>query len=349
MTRPQYRQIVDARHTDRPRYLPRRGKIGLGVKVAGHNGGERPREVPYFVLDDPSAHPIVDAFLDLNLIDAAKADAWKKGQRGPTSLPVVLPSNDPSVIFPSSYEAWGRSAKGNAISLCRGNGRTAHRLHRTGNNGDAQLVEQPCPCEWLDEGKCRPIYRLLFVIPMVDAFGVWQIDTSAISSYNQVRDDFEFIRLYYGRIAGLVVPHHYRTETLKPGEALLMLRRAPWTDTSTGQTHYRLHVEPRPMPYAELLGLAEAVRALPRMTDEPRAGDEMPRCLGNERYLDGSPAKALPSPAGIIDTEDDEQDTREQEPPEQEPPDDDDDGGDDALPVPDDAHQPAAGSQRSFF
>ena len=161
------------------RRLPRLGKIRLGVKVEygevvpttknGKNKWEkktRPKEVDYFVCP-----------LEIRKVYGEK----------PKELKISFPMNDPEVIFPQCYKWYGSS-----MGLkCRGDGETALRL----NEETKEMEERECPCELLEEGKCKQRASLIFMMPGIKISGVYQIDLSSYHSIVDINSGIDYARV----------------------------------------------------------------------------------------------------------------------------------------------------------
>jgi len=184
------------------RRLPRLGKIRLGVKkVSSKTGKEYPSETSWFV---------------------CPAEIKKFYGDEPKELNISFPMNDPEVIFPQSLKWYGSSAG----LKCRGDGETALRL-----NEETKLMEErECPCELLEEGKCKQSASLIFMIPGIKIGGVYQIDLSSYHSIVDLNSGIDYARaLLNGQIA--FVP--------------FKLRRVPRETHAGGkkQIHYTLQLE----------------------------------------------------------------------------------------------------------
>jgi len=152
----------------RTQFLPRLGKIRLGIKVKTAKGTEYPKETDYFVCP-----PEVIAVY---------------GEK-PTSLDILLPSEDPNIVVPYCYKKYGSNQK----LHCKGNGEIA-----IGQNEKGEMVEKKCPCEDLKNKKCSQRGHLMVIIPRVSLGGVYQIDTGSTSNINKVMDAM----LYWQTMAG---------------------------------------------------------------------------------------------------------------------------------------------------
>lgn len=146
-------------------FLPRKGKIRLGVKAKNSSGTEYPKEVDYFVCPEE-----VTAVL---------------GPK-PTEISILFPVNDNRVIFNMAYKWYGAQA-----IKCKGNGEFALRkvsaLTKEQREEQAKagtlppnefdIAEVTCPCPMLGvKGGCDKIATLSFLIPSVSMAGVYQID-----------------------------------------------------------------------------------------------------------------------------------------------------------------------------
>jgi hypothetical protein len=182
------------------RRLPRLGTIRLGIKLRSQKTGkEYPKETAYFVVPDEVARVY--------------------GER-PTELEIMLPLNEQESVFPQSYKFYG-SSRG---LKCQGNGELA--MYVDENTGE--MLERECPCELLDQGKCKQTGTLMVMIPRVSVGGVYQIRTSSYNSIVDVNSGLDYVSALIGRFA--MVP--------------LKLRRTPIETHHNGskQTHYTLQV-----------------------------------------------------------------------------------------------------------
>jgi len=184
------------------RRLPRLGKIRLGIKkVSAKTGKEYPSETDYFV---------------------CPAEVRKIYGNEPKELNIMFPLNDPEALFPQAYK-WYGSGKG---LKCRGDGVTALRL----NDETGEMEERNCPCELLENGKCKQRASLVFMMPGVKIGGVFQIDLSSYHSIVDINSSLDFnLELLGGRIA--MIP--------------FKLKRVPKETHNDGkkQIHYTLQLE----------------------------------------------------------------------------------------------------------
>ena len=184
------------------RRLPRLGKIRLGIKkVSQKTGKEYPSETDYFV---------------------CPAEIKKFYGDEPKELNISFPMNDPEVIFPQCYKWYGSS-----MGLkCRGDGETALRL----NEETKEMEERECPCELLEEGKCKQRASLVFMMPGIKIGGVYQIDLSSYHSIVDINSGIDYARALLGDNIAFVP---------------FKLKRVPKETHAEGkkQIHYTLQLE----------------------------------------------------------------------------------------------------------
>lgn len=182
------------------RRLPRLGKIRLGIKKkSSKTGAEYPAEVPYFVVPD---------------------EVQKVYGDKPTEIDVMFPLDDIDAVFPVSYKYYG-SGKG---LKCNGDGEIAY----CADEKTKEVIEKKCPCNLLEEGKCKQSGTLSVMLQKINVGGVYQITTSSFNSIVDLASGIDYVKALIGRVA--MVP--------------LKLRRVE-TEThheEKKQTHYTLQV-----------------------------------------------------------------------------------------------------------
>ena len=182
------------------RRLPRLGKIRLGIKKkSSKTGAEYPAEVPYFVVPD---------------------EVQKVYGDKPTEIDVMFPLDDIDAVFPVSYKYYG-SGKG---LKCNGDGEIAY----CADEKTKEVIEKKCPCNLLEEGKCKQSGTLSVILQKINVGGVYQITTSSFNSIVDLASGIDYVKALIGRVA--MVP--------------LKLRRVE-TEThheEKKQTHYTLQV-----------------------------------------------------------------------------------------------------------
>ncbi len=187
---------------DRQRMLPRIGKIRLGIKKKHSNGNEYPAKTDYFVCP-PEVREVYGEF--------------------PKELTIVLPTMDLDVIAPTWYKAYQQTRDW----VCKGDGERANRkmnperVDRMGNGvwgplphrDDRSIQLYPnvvcrgreCPDYHSDSnprGACSEVMNLQFLMPDVDGYGVWQIDTGSFHSITGFYDSVAYLNLF-GNFAGV--------------------------------------------------------------------------------------------------------------------------------------------------
>jgi hypothetical protein len=181
------------------RRLPRLGKIRLGLKAKNSAGKEYPKEVPYFVVP-PEVQNVY-------------------GEK-PTEIDVMMPLDDLDAVFPVSYKFYG-SGKG---LKCNGDGEIAY----CADEKTKEVIEKTCPCENLENGKCKQSGTLSVMLQKINVGGVYQITTSSFNSIVDLASGIDYVKALIGRVA--MVP--------------LKLRRVA-TEThhdEKKQTHYTLQL-----------------------------------------------------------------------------------------------------------
>jgi len=184
------------------RRLPRLGKIRLGIKkVSAKTGKEYPSETDYFV---------------------CPAEVMHVCGNKPKELKISFPINDPEVIFPQCYK-WYGSSKG---LKCKGDGITATRL----DEETGEMKERTCPCELLENGKCKQRASLIFNLLDVGIGGVYQIDLSSYHSIVDINSGIDYARALLGNQIAFVP---------------FKLKRVPKETHNAGkkQIHYTLQLE----------------------------------------------------------------------------------------------------------
>ncbi len=163
------------------RRIPRLGKIRLGLKVQKRRQDgstvEYPTETNFFVVP-----PEVEAVY---------------GPK-PTSLDIMLPSDNEEAVFPQSLAWFGRS-KG---LRCKGDGETAERL----NEQTGQWEPRRCPCEHYrtkenPRGECTEQGILMFILPKVSMGGTFQLRTGSYHSVVDINSGLDYVRALIGRIS----------------------------------------------------------------------------------------------------------------------------------------------------
>jgi hypothetical protein len=156
-------------YQEKTSWLPRLGKIRLGVKV--HQGQkEFPREVDFFVLPERLKRALGDK---------------------PKEITITFPMSDRSKIFPYAYKYYG-SSQG---LKCIGNGETAMERQK-----DRTWLEgKTCKCERYGKG-CSQRGHLQFMLPNIGMGGVFQVDTGSEISITGINNDLDYIQNLVGRI-----------------------------------------------------------------------------------------------------------------------------------------------------
>lgn len=184
------------------RRLPRLGKIRLGEKRKSESSGkEYPAALDHF------------SFVDVPWVEEVYGAKC-------TTLDIMIPHENPDVFFPQALKAYRASG---LFCQCT-DGETALRV-RVGpddkgkvqdEQGEAwiqaqgldvqvgDMFEMTCPhfeCPLYEAKKCKGIGRLLFMLPKVPRFGVYEITTSSRNSMIDINSYVEAIRAAAGRVS----------------------------------------------------------------------------------------------------------------------------------------------------
>lgn len=176
------------------RRMPRLGKIRLGIKIQEPNKNPYPRATNYFVVPDE-----VKKMLN---------------QDKPTRLPIMFPTEN----LEEFAQQWLRCYSFTQGLVCKGDGAKALRKIdvMTGAIADHTTAEwvfrdvtcdpDTCP-EYVGDPErnikpqCRRVMNLLFLLPDVPGFGVWQLDTSSFYSIININSCVDLIMRLCGRIS----------------------------------------------------------------------------------------------------------------------------------------------------
>jgi hypothetical protein len=168
---------------DRPRRLPRAGRIRLGEKQVTERGKEYPRELDYLNLAD--ARRIAEFY--------AVREGVKPEDLRLRELDIIFPVNDPRTILDMSYMAYGQTGW-----KCRGNGEIAYN-----REVDDEIDCAGEDCKMVAEKKCKRQGRLTFVCYLVPGLCVYDIVTSSWRSIENCLAMIETLDDLFGRIDGI--------------------------------------------------------------------------------------------------------------------------------------------------
>jgi len=151
--------------------LPLLGKIRLGIKEEGADGKLYPAPTDYFVCPD---------------------EVKKVFDEKPRELRIMFPTEDREQWASQYLRCYSES--GNL--LCRGDGETAlaevEMIGRERSSKEkiiTKLLKMPCNpdrCPYYQQGYCRRVMNLQFLLPDCAGFGVYQLDTSSYHSMKNI-------------------------------------------------------------------------------------------------------------------------------------------------------------------
>jgi hypothetical protein len=187
------------------RRMPRLGKIRLGIKeISKRTENPYPVATDYFVVPDEIKKYVGDK---------------------PTKLNIMFPVEDPGEFAIQ----WLRCYSFTQGLVCKGNGMMCRRKvdTLTGAMADHTTAEwewqdglpcdpETCP-EYSDEKpQCRRVMNLLFLMPDVPGFGVWQLDTSSFYSIVNINSSLELIKRLCGRISFIPLTLSLEPQLVEP-------------------------------------------------------------------------------------------------------------------------------------
>jgi hypothetical protein len=187
------------------RRMPRLGKIRLGAKVK-KGQTEYPIELPFFLVPDEVAarYAIGDKARErAEELGVTRADVLKfvenNGHRLVEILPVMLPMDNLSAVFPQAYKRYG-SSRG---VKCIGNGVRAREMEYDEQGRPAGSKEKDCPCAYLEgeRPECKLNSTLNVMLPDVNVGGIYQISLGSYNSTVDVNSGIDYAKSLIGRAA----------------------------------------------------------------------------------------------------------------------------------------------------
>ena len=187
------------------RRMPRLGKIRLGIKkISGRTENPYPVATDYFVVPEE-----------------IKTHVGEK----PTKLSIMFPTEDQREFAIQ----WLRCYSFTQGLICRGDGMISRRKVDT-DTGDfaSHLTEtwewkdglpcdpDTCPMYSGEKAQCRRVMNLLFLMPDVPGFGVWQLDTSSFYSIVNINSCLDLIKRLCGRISFIPLSLSLEPQIVEP-------------------------------------------------------------------------------------------------------------------------------------
>ncbi len=186
------------------RRMPRLGKIRLGIKqISERTKNPYPVATDYFVVPEEI-----------------------KGYVGekPKQLNIMFPVEDPTEFAIQ----WLRCYSFTQGLVCKGNGMMCRRKvdTDTGAMADHTTIEwvwqdgltcdpDTCP-SYIEEKQCRRVMNLLFMMPDVPGFGVWQLDTTSFYSIVNINSSIDLIKRLCGRISFIPLTLSLEPQLVEP-------------------------------------------------------------------------------------------------------------------------------------
>ena len=193
--------------------LPRLGKIRLGIKRETDDGVPYPLPTDYFVCPE---------------------EVQKIFGEKPKELRVMFPTED-ETQWASQYL---RCYSATRALICRGDGLVAvsradvHSSNQAGQESESTELREvtcnPAKCVYYQQGPCRRVMNLQFLLPDCPGLGVYQLDTSSVYSMVRVNSALKLIRGVCGRLSMIplslrLVEQEVRPEGIKKTVRVLNL------------------------------------------------------------------------------------------------------------------------------
>jgi len=187
------------------RRMPRLGKVRLGIKqISPRTQNPYPVATDYFVVPDEI-----------------------KGYVGekPKALQIMFPVEDPGEFALQ----WLRCYSFTQGLVCKGNGVISRRKVDIASNTMANHTTaewewkdglpcnpESCPEYCGEKPQCRRVMNLLFMMPDVPGFGVWQLDSSSFYSIVNINSCIDLINRLCGRISFIPLTLSLEPQIVEP-------------------------------------------------------------------------------------------------------------------------------------
>lgn len=187
------------------RRMPRLGKIRLGIKqISPRTQNPYPVATDYFVLPD---------------------EVKKYVGEKPKALQIMFPVEDPREFAIQ----WLRCYSFTQGLVCKGDGLLSRRKVdvASGALADHTTVEwewkdglpcdpKSCPEYSSEKPQCRRVMNLLFLMPDIPGFGVWQLDTTSFYSIVNINSCIDLIKRLCGRISFIPLTLSLEPQIVEP-------------------------------------------------------------------------------------------------------------------------------------
>ena len=187
------------------RRMPRLGKIRLGIKqISPRTENPYPVATDYFVVPDGIKEYVGD---------------------NPKMLKIMFPVEDPKEFAIQ----WLRCYSFTQGLVCKGDGLMCRRKvdTQTGARANHTTLEwvwedglpcdpETCPDYCGEKPQCRRVMNLMFLMPDVPGFGVWQLDTSSFYSIVNINSCVDLIRRLCGRISFIPLSLSLEPQVVEP-------------------------------------------------------------------------------------------------------------------------------------
>ncbi len=179
-------------------WLPRLGKIRLGIKEEGPGGQLIPVPTDHFVCPD---------------------EVKKVFGEEPKELRIMFPNENREQWASQYLQCYSESGS----LVCSGTGEKALSKFEVGSSEIEEpiplLFEVPCSpstCSFYRRGDCRKVMNLRFLLPDCPGFGVYQLDTGSFYSMRNVNDFLNLLENVCQRVSMIPLTLQLVEQPVKP-------------------------------------------------------------------------------------------------------------------------------------
>lgn len=267
------------------------GRVALGKPA--EDGRNYPTKINYFLLKQKK---LVDGDIEWPASEELM-ELFDPEEQKPTSIPVMLVSDDPDEILFSQLQYWRKGEAGDGFRFCYGDGREAMRWsdekqrHVKFADPDNPDLDGECPCPYYtEEGKCDSRGYLYFQVLTPDSGD--PVEVGGVFSYQT--SSAKIIRKLQGSI-----------QTLKK---MLANPNEPWQDAEIKGRRLMMKISYMSHNYRDNSGeLRRGIVAYPYLTlpvedsENPRAELEQYRANPQDVELDDVKSESDVAEGGMVD------------------------------------------------
>ena len=162
---------------------PEAGRIRLGEKVKTRGGGERPASIDTFRFTSPHK----DAIEKLAEMYGGTVEPFADPKIAGSQWQVKTTTNKIEIlVWPDGLSTWYELWSGGGCQR-RCDGETAEVP------GPNELQQVPCICQRKGQAECDPHTRLQVVLPNLDFYGMWRMQTKGWNAAHELPGMFEMV------------------------------------------------------------------------------------------------------------------------------------------------------------